>query len=690
MKSRWNDADAKHAIETWGKHFGETLALRTYTSRLLGAESALVLHGGGNTSAKGMGKTIVGEEVDVLFIKGSGWDLATIEPQGHPAVRLDPLRRLRALDDLSDEAMVNEQRIALLDAAAPNPSIECLLHAFLPHAFVDHTHADAVLALADQPEAEAICRDVYGDGLVFVPYVKPGFLLAKACARAFDEERERADVVVLQQHGIFTFGPDARTSYERMIAAVTKAEALVEKKRGRVSLSGSSVAGRREDEHASALRRRLSPILRGVLERAGGPSILDWDESSSARDFVDDEASSKLSQIGPATPDHVIRTKPWPMLAPRLDLASSDDAIRAALEAAAQRFADAYCKYVSEGIAARGPRKELDFAPRVVLVPGVGVVGAGKTKKDAAIAREIYAHTIEVVRAATAIGAYRPVAPIDLFDLEYWPLEQAKLGKGVRRPLEGKVALVTGAASGIGRATVAALISSGAHVAAVDRDDETLKEASAALAKSGPIVALPACDVSDDSAVQRAIEACVDAFGGLDVVVSNAGTAPQGLLHDDEGARALDASMAINFASHQHVARAASRVMLAQKTGGALLFNASKAAFNPGPAFGPYAVAKAATIALMRQYAIDLGPHGIRSNAINADRIRTALFGDGVLEARAKARGLDPDEYFRANLLHREVTAEDVANAFVWLATAPSTTGCVITVDGGNAAAFPR
>jgi rhamnose utilization protein RhaD (predicted bifunctional aldolase and dehydrogenase)/NAD(P)-dependent dehydrogenase (short-subunit alcohol dehydrogenase family) len=686
MQSRWSDADAARAIDTWGKKFGETLALRTYTARLLGAESALVLHGGGNTSAKGRAKTILGEDLDVLFIKGSGWDLATIEPPGHPAVRLDPLRKLRALDDLSDEAMVNEQRIALLDASAPNPSIECLLHAFLPFPFVDHTHADAVLAIADQPNALEICREVYGDGLVFVPYVKPGFLLAQACAKAFEQNRERADVIVLQQHGIFTFGPDARTSYERMIDAVTRAERHVSERRPRVATSSASIS-----RDSNALRRRVAPILRGVLERAGGPSVLDWDESPSARAFVDDESSSKLSQIGPATPDHVIRTKPWPMVVPHLDPHAPDAAIRAAMEHACARFSETYKNYVNEGVAARGPRKQLDSAPRVTLVPGVGVVGAGKTKKDASIAREIYGHTIDVVRAATSIGSYRPVAPLDLFDLEYWPLEQAKLGREQKKPLDGKIALVTGGASGIGRATVVALLGVGAHVVVADRDEESLDETRIDLSKSaGARVRTVRCDVADEASVQSAVDACIDAFGGLDVVVSNAGTAPQGLLHDDDGAHALEASMQINFESHQLVARAASRVMLAQATGGSLLFNASKAAFNPGPSFGPYAVAKAATVALMRQYAIDLGAHGVRSNAVNADRIRTRLFGDGVLEARAKARGLEPDAYFRANLLSREVAAEDVANAFVWLATAPSTTGCVITVDGGNAAAFPR
>jgi NAD(P)-dependent dehydrogenase (short-subunit alcohol dehydrogenase family) len=334
---------------------------------------------------------------------------------------------------------------------------------------------------------------------------------------------------------------------------------------------------------------------------------------------------------------------------------------------------------------------QLDPAPRVILVPGVGVACAGATLKDAQIAGDIYEHTISVIRDATSVGTYRPVAPVDLFDLEYWPLEQAKLGKGSRPRLHGVVALVTGAGSGIGRATAEMFLANGAHVMLCDRDDNALSTARIKLAsKHGSRVAAAHCDVSERSSVEEAFDSCVETFGGVDLVVSNAGTAPQGLLHDGDGERALEASMEINFWGHQIVAKRATEIMIAQGTGGAILFNASKAAFNPGPEFGPYAVAKTATVALMRQYAIDLGKQGIRSNAINADRIRTNLFGGGVLEQRAKARGLDPDAYFRANLLSREVTADDCAEAFLYLATAKSTTGCVITVDGGNAAAFPR
>jgi NAD(P)-dependent dehydrogenase (short-subunit alcohol dehydrogenase family) len=284
------------------------------------------------------------------------------------------------------------------------------------------------------------------------------------------------------------------------------------------------------------------------------------------------------------------------------------------------------------------------------------------------------------------------VGELDLFDVEYWSLEQAKLGRAKQAPapLDGKIAIVTGAASGIGLATSRALLASGAHVLITDRDVRVLEAVSEQPAERYPgRFAARVCDVTSEQDCRAAVEAACDAFGGLDVLVSNAGTAPSGVLHEAGGEAALERSLDVNLLGHQRMARAAAGAMIAQG-GGVLLFNASKSAFNPGPEFGPYAVPKAALVALMKQYAIDLGPYGIRANAINADRVRTNLFGQGVLEARARARGLSPSEYFRANLLGRETTAEQVAEAFVFLATAEATTGCVLTVDGGNPAAFPR
>ena len=705
MKSRYVDAEARHFRENLGSRgIAEIVADRTYTARLLGHDASLVLHGGGNTSAKGTERDVFGEVLEVLYIKGSGSDLATIEPAGHPAARLDRLRGLRALARLTDEQMVNEMRLALLNAHAPNPSVETLLHAWLPARFVDHTHADAVLAIADQPDAQLICSRIYGRGLVWVPYVMPGFDLAKRCSEAYDAAArelaphgEAPSVIVLEKHGIFTFGDTAKESYEAMIAAVRRAERYLTE--ARPTTRGTVASPTRAPSNHSQSTRIL-PKLRGILARlAGEPAesgpLLSLRATDTVLTFLERADARELAETGCATPDHVIRTKPAALYVADPDYADPD-AFGARLERDIMQYARNYDAYFEAMCASKGvTRTKLDPWPRVILLPGVGLCAVGRTLKEADIASDIYEHTIDVMTNAAEVGRYEPVTRSDLFDMEYWSLEQAKLqsGKaGGALALAGKIAVVTGAASGIGRATAQRMLELGAHVALLDRDAESLARVRDSLApKYGKkaTLAIP-CDVTQWKDVSAAVGVAVASFGGLDIVVSNAGAAPEGRLDTSQGEEALRDSLEINLLAHNHVARAAAEVMLAQGTGGVLLFNASKAAFNPGSGFGPYAVAKSALIGLMRQYAVDLGKYGIRSNAVNADRVRTALFGGGLAESRAAAQGVSVGEYFRTNLLSREVEGGDVADAFAYLARARATTGCVITVDGGNSGAFPR
>jgi NAD(P)-dependent dehydrogenase (short-subunit alcohol dehydrogenase family) len=320
------------------------------------------------------------------------------------------------------------------------------------------------------------------------------------------------------------------------------------------------------------------------------------------------------------------------------------------------------------------------------------VCSVGATARDADIALDVYEHTMSIMESAANVGSYEPCSRSDLFDVEYWSLEQAKIKPVTPAALARCIAVVTGAAGGIGLATAERLVQAGAHVALLDREErrEALDAAAQKIPGGKGRVLTATADVRDEASVRAAFEKVVGAWGGVDVVVSNAGNAPEGKLETAGGQKALRDSLDLNLMSHATVSRFAVETMLAQGRGGCLLFNASKSAFNPGPGFGPYAVAKSALVALTRQYAVDLAVQGIRSNAVNADRIRTGLFEGGVLESRAKARGVTVEQYFRANLLSREVAAADVADAFVYLAGARATTGCVITVDGGNAAAFPR
>jgi rhamnose utilization protein RhaD (predicted bifunctional aldolase and dehydrogenase)/NAD(P)-dependent dehydrogenase (short-subunit alcohol dehydrogenase family) len=626
---------------------------------------------------------------DVLYVKGSGSDLATIAPGDFPACRLAHLKRCCERATMTDEEMVAQLRGQMIDPSSPTPSVEALLHAYLPAKFVDHTHADAVLAAVDQPGSSEIVEQIWGGRALFIPYVMPGFLLARRVAELWSKRMQSGaepELMILDKHGIFTWGRTAEESYERMIRGVRDAENYLADGPGPRSRRTLSCAS--PDQYET-----IAPVVRGALQRASGKRwITTWRTTPAMLAFCDRDDLVEVSQVGCATPDHVLRTKATPLVIQGADGASLT--LRSKVDSAIARYAESYHDTFQLSCAARKTRKtELDRMPRVLLFPGLGALTVGASRRDAEIAADVYEHTAGVIEAATAMRGYEPVSSLDLFDVEYWSLEQAKLkrAKGNEGPLVGRVALVTGAASGIGLATVGAMLAAGAHVVATDRDSKALDTALEALeAEHGVRLAKAVCDVMDEKACHRAMGTAAVTFGGVDIVVSNAGAAFQGALHTASGDHALRASLELNLMGHQNVARAAASVMVAQGTGGALLFNASKSAFNQGPDFGPYAVAKAALVALAKQYAVDLAGQGIRANAVNADRVRTGIFADGVVEQRAKARGVPVDEYFRANLLKRETTAADVAAAFVYLATAEATTGCVITVDGGNAAAFPR
>jgi len=685
MQSKWSDADAQDFVARYApKGVNADLAVRTYTTRLLGSDPRLVLHGGGNTSVKTSIKDQLGEDVDVICIKGSGWDMGVIEPVGLPAVRLEPLRKLRKLDKLSDEDMVNFQRINLLDSSAPNPSVETLLHAFLPHKFIDHVHSTAVLALTDQPDNKALVQEVYGDRVAYVPYTIPGFALAKAVADVFDKD-PAVEGLVLLQHGIFTVGDSARQAYERMIEFVTLAEERLDRQRKQL------VQTKLPSNLASV--PEIAPILRGAVAIDKNPNagtakrqLLDFRTNAQILNYVNGAELARYSQVGVVTPDHTIRTKNWPVIVPAPQAGKLEEWAKDVHEAVAGYVARYHRYFEENNQKSAVKKKELDPLPRVILVPGVGMFGVGASAKDAAIAADIAENAVAVITDAEAIGEYRSISEFDMFEVEYWSLEQAKLGKSDEKSLARQVAVITGGGSGIGAATARAMAKEGAEVAILDRDIEAAK---AAAKKVGGKALAVECDVTNPQSVRAAFDAVVSAFGGVDIVVSNAGAAWQGAIGkvDDE---TLRKSFELNFWAHQAVAQHATRIMLAQGTFGCLLFNTSKQAINPGKDFGPYGLPKAATLFLVKQYALDHGKDGIRANAVNADRIRSGLLTDEMVAARSKARGVSEADYMAGNLLKREVTAEDVADAFVYLATASKTTAAVVTVDGGNIEASLR
>ena len=682
MKSSWDVDLAKATVDSYvAQGVNKDLAIRTYTTRLLGQDPQLVLHGGGNTSVKTVFTDEDGTEVEVMCVKGSGWDMATIEPQGLPAVRLDPVRKIAEFKSLSDEKMVALQRRQLLDLAAPNPSVEAILHAILPFKHVDHTHANAIVALTNQPNGEDIIREVY-PGAVLVPYVMPGFELAKACLRTL-QGQSHGDAMILLNHGIFTYSDDPREAYENMISLVDRAERKLAKGNER-PFRGIDLP----DNLASV--SDIAPIIRGALAQDSGKDSLPrrWVLEHRANDailrFCNGKNIEDYATKGNATPDHVIRIKRAgiPLPAP---MKTALDKFTEAVTSSVARFAQDYAAYFKRNNERLGGTKVmLDPLPRIFYVAGVGLFAVGKTKKDAKVAADIAEATIEVIAKAEGIGTFTALSEEHLFDVEYWSLEQAKLSKALEKPLARQIAVVTGAAGGLGYAISAALRSEGAEVAMLDIDGEKL---AAAATELGAFAVC--CDVTKPDAVDAAIAQTVEQFGGVDILISNAGAAFQGRLLnvDDE---TFQKAFALNFWSHHYVARACVKVMETTGTGGALVFNVSKQAVNPGPGFGPYGTSKAALMALMRQYAVEYGASGITANAVNADRIRTGLMTDKLIAERSAARGVSPDDYMRGNLLKREVTAQDVAEAFVHLAKARKSTGAVITVDGGNVAAMMR
>lgn len=693
MESRWSDADAHAYRDRYAGH-GEVLALRVYTSRLLGAEPALVQHGGGNTSAKGEVVDLFGERREVLFIKGSGGDLATIEPAGLPAVDLVYLRRLRTLTTLPDEVMVNVLRTHLLDGSAPTPSVETLLHAFLPYRFVDHSHADAILALTNQADGEAHCRAALGDEIVVLGYIMPGFPLALAVAEVV-EANPAARAIVLAHHGLFTFDDDVRASYELHIALVDRAERYLAAHPAATPLAAVTTPAQ-----AQARAATLLPILRGLLHRhdpAHRHWILDHRATAELLAFAGDPEGRALARTAPLTPDHVIRTKAHPLVVEGIDW---DDAtrVRATLDRALEEFAEEYAVYFDENCVAQGvSRTRLDPLPRVALIDGVGQVAIGATVKAARIAGDIYTHTVATKTASRGLGPYRGLDLADLFDMEYWSLEQAKLGKASPPPLAGKIALVTGAAGAIGAAVAARLAEAGASVCLTDLDAGRLAIAAARL---GPLPHLAVeADVTEAAAVEAMVAAVARHFGGLDIVVLNAGIA-----HVARLAELTDADLArvvaVNFQGYHRVLRAAIRLFELQGSGGDVIVNSSKNVFDPGAGFGAYSCAKAAAHQLGKIAALELAPLGVRVNMINAD----AVFGDESIPSqlwaevgpeRMRARGLDGAglrAYYRdRNLLKVEVTADHVAAGVLFFATRQTpTTGATLPIDGGIPAAFPR
>ena len=655
MKSLWNDADAQACA-------GDPLKLRIYTSRLLGREPALVLHGGGNTSVKAPATNLFGDVEELLYVKGSGWDLATIEAQGFAPVKMDVLLRMAELDQLADTNMVRVQRAAMTDPGAPTPSVEAILHAIIPFAFVDHTHADATVAVSNTPDGDRYIQQVYGDRILVIPYVMPGFVLAREVyRRTRGMDWSRYDGMVLLHHGVFSWGNDAKSSYERMIELVSRAENFLEQRKA------TGVARRTGATSVTGVEATIAQLRHAATKARGSAMIVRLDDSPEAAGFADRPDVTTISTRGPLTPDHVIRTKPLAMVV-------TNDPI-ADIAGYAANYQAYFERHKQPG------QTMLDPAPRWGVWPGVGTVTLGPTAKDAAIAGDIVRHTVRAMQWSESLGGWQALPAADLFDVEYWDLEQAKLKQGGSRPpFAGKIALVTGAASGIGRGCAEMLRAQGAAVAALDLNPEVAKLFNAADALG--IV----CDVTSLAALQSAVAQTVRRFGGIDIVVSNAGIFSPSESLDKMTSANWQRSLDLNLTSAQHLIQL-TIPYLRLGVDPTIIINASKNVPAPGPGAGAYSVAKAGLTQLARVAALELAKDGIRVNVLHPHAVfDTAAWTPEVLAARAEHYGMTVDQYKRNNLLSLEVTSKDVAALVCAMAGAPfaKTTGAQVPIDGGS------
>ena len=677
MKNNWSKKIAIKYIKKYKKlSFSKDLALRVYTTQLLGKNKELVLHGGGNTSVKTTVKDIDSKKYNVLCVKGSGWNMADIEPAGLPAVKLEPLLALKKKKYLSDEDMVNFQKRNLIDINSPNPSVETFLHAFLPFKYVDHTHADAILNVTNRPGGLNFCKKIFGNKIGIVPYVMPGFMLAKKVSEIYSKN-PKINCLILMNHGIFTFADDAKDAYNLMIKYVSKAERAVKKLKSK-KIKQIKKFTTRFNIH------EIAPIIRGLLsENKNQKFVVNYRLNKHLKYFINGKSVRSYSSKGTATPDHVIRVKPFPLIiTPKKN--SSISEFKMTAKKAFKNYRKKYIRYFNINKNKVKDRKVMmDTSPRVILVQNVGMFTVGKDLIAAKIAGDLTETNAKVITSVEETSTYKFIPEKDLFDIEYWSLEQAKI-KRKKKQLEGNVVVITGSTGTIGFETYKMFKSYGAEVVLLDYNLERLKEVQSKI-KDLCIH----CDVTNKRSVKNAFKQICEKFGGIDILVSNAGIAPVGSIGEvsDE---ILRKSFEVNFFSHQNCASEAVKIMKKQNINGCLLFNISKQSVNPGKNFGPYGLPKSALLSLCKQYAVDYGSYGIRSNGVNADRIKSGLMNDKMIRTRAKARSISTDDYMRGNLLLNEVKAEDVAKAFFHLATSKKTTGAVLAVDGGNIAASLR
>lgn len=685
MKSRWSDQAANGL---------EGLDILVYASRLIGMDSNLVVWGGGNSSVKVKGTDHTGRPIRILWMKGSGSDMRTIVHKQFTPLRLDDLLPLIRREAMTDEEMVAYQSKSVLEPGAPKPSIETLLHAFLPAPHIYHTHADAICTLTDTPNGRELIKEVYGNTVTVIRYLRPGFLLSKRTGEAY-AKNPRLRAIILDKHGLITWGESAKEAYLETIRMITAADRFIARRKRRRTRPVRSLVSKGTRHVVAAA---IAPALRGEISR-GRRMVLLYDDDPELLRFVNSPNAVSLSQIGPFTPDHLMHTKPWPLILGANGTSRPDPKkIAAHLPKAVAGYRERYVRYFNRY---RTPGVTmLDPNPRVVLIPGVGMFTTGKDRRSGRISRDIYLHALGVIQDSAAVSSYVSLSPGELCDFEYWPMENFKLTLlPPEKELSRRIALVTGAAGGIGKAVAERLAAEGAMMILTDIDSEkTRKAADAINQKAGERNAVAVrMDVTSESSVRNAFREAVLAYGGLDILVSNAGIAkssPVERLPLSDWER----SIAVNATGHFLVCREAVRIFKEQALGGNIVVVATKNVLAPGKDFGAYSASKAAQAQLSRILAIEGADEKIRVNMVSPDGVfqESGLWSVEIRAERAKAHGIPigrlEEFYAQRNLLKSKIYPSDVAEAVLFFASDRSakTTGAILPVDGGVREAFPR
>lgn len=685
IQNRWNDAETPQ---------GDGLASLTYRSNLLGADRTLVNIYGGNTSTKSVEKDHLGRDVTVLWVKGSGSDIASITEKGFAGLKLDEVLPLFDRASMTDEEMTAYLDRTTFEPGRPRQSIETLLHAFVPAKHVDHTHPDAIIAIACTPDGQEIMREIYGDRAAWVDYIRPGFTLSQQIGAAV-RENPNLEAVVMGKHGLVTWGDTSKESYETTLRIIGEAQAYLDAHRQDPAFGGAKVPSV-PDEEANTLLAAVLPILRGAM-KGERPVILNVDRSPEVLEFVNSNAAAQLSQVGAACPDHLVHTKRVPLFLDWTPEGGKDALIQAAKEGV-ERFKAEYAAYFEEN------KTEGDVmftpSPRVVLIPGLGMVNSGPDAQGADVSRQLYLRAIQVMKSASALGGFVSLTAAESYAVEYWPLELYKLSlKPAPKVYEGHVALVTGAASGIGRAIARRLAQDGAHIVIADLNADGGAEVAGELVRTRGYrrAVSVGMNVTDEAQVQGAYTHAVLNYGGVDMVVNNAGIASSAPI-EETSLDMWNKNQSILSTGYFLVAREAFKVLRAQGTGGNLVFIGSKNSVAAGKNAAAYSAAKAAELHLARCLAEEGGAAGIRVNSVLPDGI---LAGSSIWDGRWRAEraatyGIEPDkleEFYRnRTTLKVNVFPEDIAEAVAYLGSpaAGKTTGGVLTVDGGVPIAYVR